>query len=461
MSNQNNKIMNFISGNKVGTTVNVMINGKLHSKDCGIDSGAQLFFDAVLKAKADPSDENIEKLYEFLNKNIRIAKAGGFEFDIENQVTYLKGFDTPVPEDVLETIEDYIENGYPLTSITNFWKLLMANPDKRVREDLYKFIKTHDFSITDEGYMVVYKTVDFLRKVEKDLASFASNAYLKIKDKWKESPRNYSIYEKWVTETQMVEEEVCIEEGWDEAEDEGMDYDEFYEEYGREPEYSEGEYEIQEVEREVRSFTYEFTKQETLDKWLLDESKDVVYVNNVQTIMDTLAEIEEENRSVYTDKYTHKMEIKLGVPVQMDRTECDADPQRDCSYGLHVGATKYVESFRGAYRRNSDEHESPVLVCLVNPMHVVAVPEYDHSKMRVAEYYPFARGLVRDGKIDIVESKYFPSDYKVHEEAELTEMLRKNVEELRPTAINAEVDEREVDEYLKVLESRVVDLTAE
>jgi hypothetical protein len=152
------------------------------------------------------------------------------------------------------------------------------------------------------------------------------------------------------------------------------------------------------------------------------------------------------------------MEIKLGVPVQMDRTECDADPKRDCSYGLHVGATKYVEQFRWVGRTNSDDQKSPVLVCLVNPMHVVAVPEYDHSKMRVSEYYPFARGFVKQGEIDIVENKYFPSDYKVHEEAELAEMLRKNEDELRPTAMNAEEDDREVDEYLKVLEKRVIDL---
>jgi len=434
--------MNFIYGNKVGTRVNVSINGKLHSKDCGVDQVAQEFFSAVLKAKTDPSQENVDKLYEYLDKNIRIAKAGGFEFDIENNETYMKGFNTPVPQDILDTVEEYVEKGYPVESITNFWKLLMANPDKRVREDLFKFIQSHDFSLTDEGYMVVYKTVDFLRKVEKDLAEFASNSYLKIKDKWKESPKNYVVYKEWTTEYHMFEEEVCVEEGY---------YDEF-------DEWVEDEYETQEVEREVRTFEYKFTKPETLDKWLL-ANKDVEHVGNVQTIMDTLTEIEEENRSVYTDKYTHSMEIKLGELVKMDRTECDADPKRDCSHGLHVGATKYVEQFRGAFRRNSDSNESPVLVCLVNPMNVVAVPEYDHSKMRVTEYYPFARGLVVDGKIDIVENKYFPSDYKVHEEAELTKLLNANADNVRPTAMNAEEDERDMDEYMKVLESRVIDLT--
>ena len=450
--------MNFITGNKVGTRVNLSINGKLHSKDFGVDEAADKFFKAILTAKGDPSDENIELLIEFLNKNIRIAKAGGFEFDIENGETYMEGFNTPVPDDILNTVEEYVEKGYPVQSITNFWKLLMANPDKRVREDLFKFIQQHDFSITDEGYMIVYKTVDFLRKVEKDLASFASNSYLKIKDKWKEAPKTYTVYKEWTTTTEIVEEEVCVEEAWDELEGEDMSYNEFVKEYGRDPESNEEVYETEEVERTTRTFEYKFTKQETLDKWLLS-GKDVEYVGNVQTIMDTLAEIEEENSSVYTDKYTHTMEIKLGVPVKMDRIECDADPKQDCSYGLHVGATKYVESFRGSWRKNSNEDESPVLVCMVNPMHVVAVPEYDHSKMRVAEYYPYARGLVSNGNIDIIENKYFPSDYKVHEEKELAEMLKANADNVRPTALNAEQDERDMEEYMKVLESRVLDLS--
>lgn len=447
--------MNFITGNKVGTRVNVSINGKLHSKDCGVEEGAQKFFDAIIKAKTNPSQENVDALHVFLNENIRIAKAGGFEFDIETGITYMEGFNTPVPQNILDTVEEYTENGYPVTSITNFWKLLMANPDKRVREDLFKFIQEHDFSITDEGYMIVYKTVDFLRKVEKDLAEFASTTYLKIKDKWKEAPRNYEVYKLWTTETIVVEEEVEI----DECDDYGLDYDVFVEEFGREPVFIEAEFETQEVEYEKRTFEYKFTKPDTLSKMIVD-GKDVEAVGNVQTLMDTLAEIEEENQSVYTDKHTHTMEIKLGVPVKMDRTECDADPKRDCSYGLHVGATKYVEQFRWVGRTNSDDQKSPVLVCLVNPMHVVAVSEYYHSKMRVSEYYPFARGFVKQGEIDIVENKYFPSDYKVHEEAELAEMLRANEDELRPTAINAEEDDREVDEYLKVLEKRVIDLAS-
>ena len=151
------------------------------------------------------------------------------------------------------------------------------------------------------------------------------------------------------------------------------------------------------------------------------------------------------------------MSIRLGEPVKQHRKTCDADPKRDCSNGLHVGATKYVESFRTYYR---NKEESPVLVCLVNPMHVVAVPDYDHSKMRVCEYFPFAYGTVdKENKIEIIESSYFENDYVAHEEKELNKLLKVNEEELRQTARNAENDDRDIDEYFNILESRVIDLT--
>lgn len=400
--------MNTITGNKIGTKVNILINGTPLSKDFGNDDMARKVFEQILKCKADPSDKNINKLYGFLNENIRRARQGGFEYDLQTGETYLEGFNTPVPNDLLEVVDDYIENGYPIESIINFWKLLMLNPDKRVREDLFKFISTHDFSITDKGYMVVYKTVDYMNKVENDLAEIVTNAYIKIKDSWKKSPANFSVY-KEITRN------------------------------------------IEEVEEEVVKWEYKVTETSTLSKWIEDAEKEIKVVGVLSELNEKV--VEQKDKSVYTDKHTKKMKIELGVPVMMDRKDCDADPKRDCSYGLHVGATKYVEHFRG-------NGESPVLVCLVNPMNVVAVPEYDHSKMRVTEYYPFAKGTVdKNGKIEIIENKYFESDYANIEETELAKLLRANQDELRPTAKNAEADDRDIEEYLSILESRVIDLS--
>ena len=146
------------------------------------------------------------------------------------------------------------------------------------------------------------------------------------------------------------------------------------------------------------------------------------------------------------------MNIQLGAPVKMERKECDSDPARDCSYGLHVGATKYVESF--ATRNGA------ILVCLVNPAHVVAVPHYDHSKMRVAEYFPFALATYNDGKIDIVEDAYYEDDYCEYELQELEKAIEMIKAEEKPycAAKGAEEEQRPMSELLKMLETRLVDI---
>jgi len=395
--------MNLIFGNKVGTKVNLFINGTLHSKECGTDEGANVFFKEILKVKADPTDENVDGLYVLLNKNIRIAKMAGFEYDVKTGETFMDGFNTPVPELLVETIKDYLDNNFPIESITNFWKLLMANPDHRVREDLFKFIATHDFSLTEKGYMIVYKTVDYMNMNTNDVASFVSNAYLKVRKDWGTSASKYVVYKN------------------------------FTEEIGED-------------------FELKLTKKVTFNKWDV-EAKGVKLVGNLNDLQKNLDNLIEDNSSVFTDLHTHKMEIKLGEPVKFERTECDSDPTIDCSYGLHVGATNYVQRFA-----NSD---SVVLVCLVNPMNVMAVPQYDHSKMRVCEYYPFALATFEDRKIDIIEQKFFEYDYVSHEEEELKLLLASKEEDVRERSYNAPEDERDYDEYLTILEARVIDLAGE
>ena len=90
----------------------------------------------------------------------------------------------------------------------------------------------------------------------------------------------------------------------------------------------------------------------------------------------------------------------------------------------------------------------------------MAVPQYDHSKMRVCEYYPFALATFEDRTIDIIEQKFFEYDYVSHEEEDLKALLASN-EDVRVTAINGDDDERDYAEYLDILEARVIDLAGE
>ena len=390
--------MKNIQAIKVGNVVNISIDGKLHKKNCGASQEADELFRLVLRAKDNPTEENLKSIRMYLNERTRIALMAGLEADSETGEVYLAGFHTPIPDTLVEVIKEYHENGYPLHPIINFWKLLMLNPDTRIRTVLFDFISTHDFSLTDSGYMVVYKAVDYKQKQDNDLLEFVTNKYLYVKKKWGCSANKYMVYRNDEGELDITK--VVTAEGWDENE------------------------------------------------------KGVEFLGKLGDLNAKLDILSEESETVYTDMHTHSMQIKLGVPVQQERKACDADFRRDCSNGLHVGATKYVENFAG--------RDGVILVCLVNPANVVAVPDYDHSKMRVCEYFPIALATYEDRKIDIIEQTYFENDYSVYEESELAKMIDKIRREEKPIerAINCPAEEtRPMSELQKIIETRLVDLS--
>ena len=397
----------YISGNKIGLAINLTIDGKMYYKNCPSEAQADLFFEAIIDAQLDPTNDAIETLLGHLNQNMRIAKENGLEYDMETGLTYLEGYNTPIPELLVKTIEEYYEKGYPMEAWVNFWKLLMINPDKRVRESLFEFIKTHNFSVTDNGYMVVYKSVEFFdNAIQNDLNTFITNAAYHVRKDWRCSPAKYAVYAD---------------------------------------------------ENDV----YHITKETTIKNWDLEE-KGFIKMGNLKKLEDTSKDLSEKDDAVKfipmhvagsrnsfdLDKET----VRLGVPQKMERGECDSDPQIDCSYGLHVGSTKYVERFANS--------GSAILTCFVSPAHVIAVPDYDHSKMRVCEYFPYSLNERVDGNINAVEQAYFEHDYMEYETEELERQIQAiNDEEERVgvDVMEAE-DERDIEEVLKALKSRVIEL---
>lgn len=401
-----NKKINAI---KMGNTVNLSIDGKLYKKVFNSIEESNALYKAILVAKENPTDENIKKIRMYLNEKLRKALIVGVETDIETGEAFLDGFNTPIPESLLDIMIEYHNNGFPLDAIVNFWKLLMINPDTRIRTSLFDFIKKHDFVLTDNGYMIVYKAV-YKKESDNHTTSdnsqyfeFISNKWLHVKKTWKCNPNKYAVY---------------------------MNN-------------SDG--------------TYDITKVTTAETWN-EKEKDIEILGKLGDLYSAL--ILEENNTpdessaipMYTDMYTREMSITIGNPVLMDRKDCDSDPAIDCSYGLHVGATNYVSKFANS--------NSIILACYVNPANVVAVPNYDNSKMRVTEYFPFAVASYENNEIDIVEQKYFEDDYCQYELDELEEMVAKvKANELPiPKAIHAKDEDRPMSELLKIIETRILDL---
>lgn len=393
---------NQINAVKIGKTVNIWIDGKLRKKVCDTNETADELFKLVLSVKANPTEEGIKKVFGFLNEKTRIAMKCGLETDPDTGEVYLAGFNTPVPMDLVEVIKEYHENGYPMEAILNFWRLLMLNPDKTVRTTLFDFIKTHDFVLTDNGYMVVYKAVDYNKNKQHDttLSEFITNRYLHVKKEWKTSARRYVVY------------------------------------------------------RDLDTDKLHITKTTTAENWDL-EQKNVEILGNLNEMFENLEEYSVYEEAPYTDMYSNTMQISLGETVHMPRTNCDNDPSNECSYGLHVGATRYVEWF--------GSHGDVVLVCYVNPAHVVAVPQYDNSKIRVSQYFPFAVATYENGQIDMIEQKYFESDYTEYEVNELTEMIAKVQEEELPIETDEDEEEQEetrsMEELQRIIENRIITIT--
>lgn len=401
-----------INTTKIGNTINLSINGILHKTTCKSNDDAKELFSFILKVKENPTPELINELMGKFSIKIRRSLEYGLEYDPNTDEYYLDDFNVPVPETLVEVIKEYHDEGYPKEPILNFWRLLMLNVDKRVRNDLFKFIQTYNLVLTDTGYLVTYKYVRInnMNNVDSKLKTFVYDQHNRIKKVWKRSPKKYVVY-------------------------------------------------IQNDAREV----FYLTEQKNASKWNLKE-KNITIIGVLDELHNEFKINEEYNttdETLYTDNYTKKMRIKLGVPVKMNRKDCNGDPSVDCSTGLHVGGTSYVEDY-GSWNGCGD---SAVLVCLVNPAHVVAVPKYDVSKIRVSEYFPIGRVKFENGKIEHIEQKYFENDYSHYEQDDLIKKLEElksieGVKEIEPLSINDTeyIDFPSIDEYKKLIESRIVEL---
>jgi len=412
--------MNNINAILTGTVINLSINGKLEKKVCSSLEDAKMIYKMILTTKENPTDENVKKLYAFLNDATRIATIAGLEIDLVNGETYLEGFNTPLPQNIIDVIQEYYENDFPYESIINFWKLLMVNPDVRVRETLFGFLTKFNFVLTEHGYFVTYKAVkDFVEPKVKEtpkeapkaispvvdeLTKLINTKYNQVRNVWKKAAKNFTVYQK----------------------------DEKY------------------FVAETKTFKGDATTVGLLSDLYLSVNPVAEPLPTTELVVgEPVVEIPTKT---YTDKHTGKMRIKLGQPVKMERKKCNGDPAVECSYGLHVGSTIYVKSFAGV--------GDTVLTCLVNPAHVIAVPKYDRTKMRVCEYFPLSVIESFKDKKPNEEQAFFESDYIAYEKEELEEMVKSVKQNQLPieATINSKPETRSMDELLKIIESRLVDI---
>lgn len=154
-----------------------------------------------------------------------------------------------------------------------------------------------------------------------------------------------------------------------------------------------------------------------------------------------------------------------GTVCSIPREECNEDGSRDCSKGLHTGTPKFIgivankkhdleegkgtvgdgygytittkkdtpQSYGAGYDRPTTESKqkfdnsfgNQAILCLINPAHVVSIPDSDTRKMRSCEFY-FAKLTTAEEVIDMVEKDYllYDGDYNNFELKQLQELLK-------------------------------------
>jgi hypothetical protein len=104
-------------------------------------------------------NEEVVALQACLNPAANIEALTDDRFMYDGRHVYLKGTNVPMPSLLGERIIEFIEKDYPLEALVNFWKNCLLNPSDESRQCLYDFIESNGVTITNTGYMVVYKGV--------------------------------------------------------------------------------------------------------------------------------------------------------------------------------------------------------------------------------------------------------------------------------------------------------------
>ena len=79
-----------------------------------------------------------------------------------NSVYMLDVSEQSIPSDFVEKVLEAEANNdtKELAKFRNFWTLVSMNPDARVRNNLFWFIRKWDMRITDSGFIIAYRNAD-------------------------------------------------------------------------------------------------------------------------------------------------------------------------------------------------------------------------------------------------------------------------------------------------------------
>lgn len=119
----------------------------------------------LLEDLKSPKEMTIENKY--CPKSLKERIANSSVLVLRGNSVYMNNVsEITIPEDIVEKIINAEENNDSLTiqKYINFWKLVSLNPDERVRNNIFWFIRKWDMKISQSGLIVAYRNVDILDK---------------------------------------------------------------------------------------------------------------------------------------------------------------------------------------------------------------------------------------------------------------------------------------------------------
>lgn len=252
---------------------------------------SKTMMDAIKAANTDeeiislicPEEETDEHV---VSKDVIDAAKGEFESDyveFRGNSAYIPSIsELTVPQDFVEAIikaEKELDED-KLQAYLNFWTLVSLNPDSRVRNNLFWFIKKWNIKICKNGLIVTYRNANYKKDGKYGLYATEriTGDWVKIKGQ-KRSPKRYT---------------------YDYLDENGMPTEES-----------------------------KLVKQENVLVTLDDLYKKISETT--------------EDKTVFTDQHTGTFTIKLGEPVSMPREDCDNDQSHECSRGLHQASAQWLE----------------------------------------------------------------------------------------------------------------------
>jgi hypothetical protein len=363
-----------------------IINGITLSKDFTSPSEAQSFIKKMSEEVAEMEDErgiahimsnvladSFSNISEVISNSQKLLRAYALLkvhnltnfFVIENNNIFLKVnqelFPTPISIiDYILRFENSLDAEKGLRALENFLILLLNNPNERVRTNVLEFIINHKFEMEERGMLVAYRnakvkgsqSVKSNKSSDLPLLQFLNAEYVAIK-KAKKGLAKFNVVQDPATK-----------------------------EFIRLP-----------IEKEIGSYT------------LIGNFKDL-YEDKVVNADDTDPEVEVET---FTDAYSGSTTIQFGKPVRLPIEECDTDPQRDCSRGLHFGNISFM---------SANSFGNVGMMILVNPAKIVAVPYADRGKARCTEYLPIGKiQYDNNRKIIPLDAGVFSYEYLTNEYA--------------------------------------------